>query len=72
MVDECIALDKELQETYNKNMPGVGNKWEKMMSSPHVGYTTWNSDGWKYPTAKWLKRRQGRRCLFPWKIMQGQ
>lgn len=55
MVDECIALDKELQSTYNKNMPGVGNKWEKMMSSPHVGYTTWNSEGWKYPTAKWLK-----------------
>ena len=55
MVDQCIARDKELQETYNKNMPGVGNKWEKMMSSPHVGYTTWNSDGWKYPTAKWYK-----------------
>lgn len=55
MVDECIALDKELQTTYNKDMPGVGNKWEKMMSSPHVGYSTWNSDGWRYPTAKWLK-----------------
>ncbi len=59
MVDECIALDKELQETYNKNMPGVGNKWEKMMSSPHVGYTSWDSAGWKYPTAKWLKPAEG-------------
>lgn len=55
MIDKCIELDKELQNTYNKEMPGVGNKWEKMMSSPHVGYTTWNSDGWKYPTAKWYK-----------------
>lgn len=59
MVEDCVALDKELQETYNKNMPGVGNKWEKMMSSPHVGYTTWNSDGWKYPAAKWLKPADG-------------
>lgn len=23
-----------------------------MMSSPHVGFVTWNSDGWSYPKAK--------------------
>lgn len=54
MVDECIDLDKELQETYNKNMPGVGNKWESMMSSKHVGYVTWDDKGAAYPKAQRL------------------
>lgn len=60
MIEPCVELDKELQETYNKNMPGVGNKWERMMSSPHVGYTSWDSKGWKYPEAKWVRPAQGK------------
>ena len=55
LVEDSIQQDKDLQNTYNNNMPGVGDKWKNMMSSPHVGYVTWNSDGWKYPTAKWLR-----------------
>jgi len=26
-----------------------------MMSSPHVGFVTWNSTGWSYPKAVWVK-----------------
>ena len=54
LIEECIQLDKDLQDTYNNDMPGVGDKWKKMMSSPHVGFITWNSDGWAYPEAKWV------------------
>lgn len=58
-IQEAIQLDKDLENTYNKNMPGVGNKWEGMMSSPHVGYVTWNSEGWSYPTPVWVKAQDG-------------
>lgn len=58
-IQEAIQLDKDLQSTYNKDMPGVGNKWEGMMSSPHVGYVTWNSDGWAYPKPVWVKAQEG-------------
>lgn len=54
-LEQAVALDKELQKTYNKNMPGVGDKWDGMMSSPHVGFVTWNSTGWSYPKAVWVK-----------------
>lgn len=30
----------------------TNGKWKKMMSSPHVGFATWNSDSWSYPKAK--------------------
>ncbi len=46
-VDECVEWDKELTDYYNNQMSG--GKWKKMMSSPHVGFVTWNSDGWSYP-----------------------
>lgn len=58
-IQEAIQLDKDLQSTYNKNMPGVGNKWEGMMSSPHVGFVTWNSTGWAYPKPVWVKAQEG-------------
>lgn len=47
LVEECVALDKELTDYYNNTMSD--GKWSKMMSSPHVGFVTWNSDGWSYP-----------------------
>ena len=47
LVDECIEYDKELTDYYNNDMSD--GKWKKMMSSPHVGFVTWNSDGWSYP-----------------------
>ena len=54
-IQEAIQLDKDLQNTYNKEMPGVGIKWQGMMSSPHVGFITWNSEGWSYPEPVWVK-----------------
>lgn len=48
LTTESISKDKELQFYYNNTM--ADGKWKGMMSSPHVGYVTWNSDGWAYPT----------------------
>jgi lysophospholipase L1-like esterase len=55
LLNQCIELDKELSNTYNNNMPGVGDKWKGMMSSNHVGYTAWNDVGWSYPVARMLE-----------------
>ncbi len=46
-VDDCIAYDKSITYYYNNQMSK--EKWHKMMSSPHVGFKTWNSEGWSYP-----------------------
>ncbi|MCI8308223.1 MAG: hypothetical protein HFH14_09265, partial [Lachnospiraceae bacterium] len=46
-VDECVEYDKELTDYYNNTMSE--GKWKKMMSSPHVGFVTWDSKGWSYP-----------------------
>lgn len=54
LLEQAIQTDQDLEHTYNSDMPGVGNKWESMMSSPHVGFVTWNSNGWSYPEAKWF------------------
>ncbi len=50
LVDECIEYDKELTDYYNNQMSG--GKWKKMMSSPHVGFVTWDSSGWSYPESQ--------------------
>lgn len=50
LVEECVSYDKELTDYYNNTMSG--GKWKKMMSSPHVGFVTWNSDGWSYPSGE--------------------
>ena len=47
LVEQCVEYDKELTDYYNNDM--TGGKWKKMMSSPHVGFVNWSSDGWKYP-----------------------
>lgn len=47
LVEECKAKDIEMQNYYN-NIMSEG-KWKGMMSSPHIGYTQWCPDGWKYP-----------------------
>lgn len=54
LLEQAIETDQDLEYTYNSDMPGVGDKWKYMMSSPHVGFVTWNSTGWSYPQAKWL------------------
>lgn len=54
LLEQAIETDQDLEYTYNSDMPGVGDKWKYMMSSPHVGFVTWNSTGWSYPQAKWV------------------
>lgn len=46
-VKRCIAYDEELTRYYNEEM--ADGKWEGMMSSPHIGFTSWDAVGWKYP-----------------------
>lgn len=53
LIEEAIALDQEMEQTYDKNMPGgVGNKWDGMMyqakNAGHVGYPEWRPKG-AYP-----------------------
>lgn len=57
LVKDSIAYDKELQSTYNINMPGLANKykWDGMMSSVHVGYTSWDSNGAAYPVYDYIE-----------------
>lgn len=47
LTQSCIEKDTEMQNYYNTKMSA--GKWEGIMSSPHIGYTNWNADGWKYP-----------------------
>ncbi len=47
IVNDSIKKDKELTDLYH----GVnGGKWNKMMSSNHVGFVNWNDEGWSYPS----------------------
>lgn len=54
LLDKAIQYDKDVVNTYNNNMPGAGTKWQGMMSSNHVGFQSWNDEGWSYPQAKRL------------------
>ena len=47
LVEECKEKDKVMQDYYNIGMSD--GKWKGMMSSPHIGYTQWSPDNWKYP-----------------------
>lgn len=54
-MNECIEIDKQLEQTYDKDMPGgVGDKWNGMMAqainAAHIGYPGWEPKG-AYPTA---------------------
>lgn len=53
LIEEAISLDKEMEQTYDKNLPGgVGDKWNGMMyqaqNAGHVGYPEWRPKG-AYP-----------------------
>lgn len=61
LVDECVLNDKDLTDYYNNDMSN--KKWYKMMSSPHVGFVTWNSDGWSYPTGTKVTLEDGAKML---------
>ncbi len=64
LLEQAVETDQNLEYTYNSNMPGVGDKWKYMMSSPHVGFVTWNSTGWSYPQAKWYTPSESSRMLI--------
>ncbi len=57
LVQKCIKLDNDMQNFYN-NILSCG-KWKGMMSSPHIGYTYWNPDGWTYPQVKTVVPKEG-------------
>lgn len=57
MVKECIEIDSTMQNFYNNNLSN--GKWNGMMSSPHIGYTYWNPDGWSYPEVKNVIPKEG-------------
>lgn len=57
LVHECIEFDNTMQDFYNNNLSN--GKWNGMMSSPHIGYTYWNPDGWKYPEVKNVIPKEG-------------
>ncbi len=46
LVTECITLDKSLCEEFGAFRDG---KWKGMELEKHIGFTSWNDDGWKYP-----------------------
>ena len=50
LVQDCILFDNTMQNFYNNNLSN--GKWNGMISSPHIGYTYWNPDGWTYPEVK--------------------
>ncbi|WP_253205825.1 glycosyl hydrolase 115 family protein [Clostridium estertheticum] len=52
LVKECIETDNNMQSYYNNSMSD--GKWNGMMSSPHIGYTKWSSDGWAYPQVNYI------------------
>lgn len=58
LLDDAIAFDKELEYTYDKDMPGgVGDKWDGMMAQAtnarHVGYESWRPEG-AYPVPEYI------------------
>ncbi len=46
LMEECIALDKELVAQFGDFREG---KWRGMELEAHIGFTKWNDDGWRYP-----------------------
>ncbi|HEX3029724.1 MAG TPA: glycosyl hydrolase 115 family protein [Clostridia bacterium] len=57
LMNQSVQTDKDMQSYYNNTM--AGGKWKGMMSSPHVGYKTWDSSGWAYPTATTITPTSG-------------
>jgi hypothetical protein len=57
LVDECKVKDIDMQNYYNDSMSN--GKWKGMMSSPHIGYTQWSPDNWKYPEISNVSPQKG-------------
>ena len=57
LVEECKVKDIDMQNYYNDSMSN--GKWKGMMSSPHIGYTQWSPDNWKYPEINNISPQKG-------------
>jgi len=61
LTEEAIRIDEQLQFYYNNTM--AGGKWKGMMSSPHIGYVTWDSTGWQYPQVNYVTPLDGSQMI---------
>ena len=61
LTQQAIQADIDMQSYYNNTM--AGGKWRGMMSSPHVGYPSWDSTGWAYPTVSNMTPISGSRMI---------
>ena len=52
LMAECIKEDKRLSEEFGAFRDG---KWKGMELEKHVGFTSWNDDGWKYPVRMYVE-----------------
>jgi len=57
LVEGCKVKDIDMQNYYNEIMSN--GKWKGMMSSPHIGYTQWSPDNWKYPEINNISPQKG-------------
>lgn len=57
----AIERDKQLEHVYNNEI--AQGKWKGMMSSLHVGYVIWNSDGSGYPDVSTIIPQEGSRMI---------
>ena len=57
-IESAIVRDTELTEEYHKVADG---KWNHMMSSAHIGFRSWNDEGWQYPVAQTVYGVKGAR-----------
>ena len=52
LMSECIKEDRRLSEEFGAFRDG---KWKGMELEKHVGFTSWNDDGWKYPVRMYVE-----------------
>ncbi len=52
LMNDCILEDKRLCEEFGAFRDG---KWKGMELEKHIGFTSWNDDGWKYPVRMYVE-----------------
>ena len=52
MMAQCIENDKKYAEEFGAFKDG---KWKGMELEQHIGFTSWNDDGWKYPVRMYVE-----------------
>lgn len=52
LMADCIVEDKRLCEEFGAFREG---KWKGMELEKHIGFTSWNDDGWKYPVRMYVE-----------------